>query len=431
MKIAKYALSISLFCALAGSLSTSALAAAPGEIDEPAGFSHYCSMTWPGGGWAYQWGGSDPCGDLEDEFGPGDIRKAGLYSTSGANQAVVWCDGQTWGPVYYRGNGTGPLTAAFDDSVDSAEPNCVMTVSPLALPIFGHTPGTFTGTTNGVDFARDDAGTLDTGDFGATGVNLNSAATQVNYKGHAKTGYGNNHDGYDWLASEGTDLFAVARGKVIFNRDYQTSAVVCATAAAAWISSRATNNCVNRDFAAGPPSACSSFSDPAPACQTAIAAGNYIDYRNSGWDGNMQGEVYVRHKIVTSPATYNESFVVGYFHVKRTNAPIVGTNLVAGDQVADVGNTGWTTAPHLHMTVIRETNVGTPTIKDRWFTVNLDSCTNCTGGSHEFHHYAVDPYGWQAPANIDPRGWATKNGAMSPKLWQSGITIPDDGTWGD
>ncbi|WAS99192.1 M23 family metallopeptidase [Nannocystis punicea] len=403
---------------------------AAGEIAEPAGYGHYCSMTWPGGGWAYSWdtNGGDPCAYLISQFGAGTIRKAGLFSAAGANETVIWCDGQTWGPGVYRGSGGAPLTWAFDASVAAEEPNCVMTVSPLELPIFERSPATFSSSGTGVDFAREGAPTLNTGWFGAVAPYLNAAATKVNFKGHAITDYIDDHDGWDWGAAENTDLYAMTDGKVIVSRDYQTSAVVCATAESA---KKKYGGCINRDFAAGWPAACSSWNDLSASCQAAIAAGDYIEYRNAGWDGFLQGEVYVRHKIVTTPATYNESFVAGYFHVKRTVTPAVGTNVTKNTIIGDVGNGGWTSGPHLHLTVIRETNVGTPTQKDRWFVANADNCTSCAGGSHEFHRYAVDPYGWQAPLHIDPRGWVTKDGAMSPKLWKSNANPPVVGGWGD
>ncbi|MCY1057627.1 M23 family metallopeptidase [Nannocystis sp. SCPEA4] len=402
---------------------------AAGEIAEPAGYGHYCSMTWSGGGWAYAWdtNGGDPCAYLIGEFGAGTIRKAGLFSAAGGNQAVVWCDGQTWGPAVYRGAGGGPLTAAFNASVAAEEPNCVMTVSSMELPIFERPPASFSSIGTGIDFAREGAPTLDTGWFGAVAPYLNAMASQVNFKGHAKTGFLDDHDGWDWGAAENTDLYALTDGKVIVSRDYHTSAVACATAEAAKVKN---TGCINRDFPAGWPAACSSWSDLSPSCQAAIANGDYISYRNAGWDGFLQGEVYVRHKVVASPATYNESFVAGYYHVKRTVTPAVGTNVTKNTIVGDVGNGGWTTGPHLHLTVIRETNVGTPTQKDRWFAVNGDTCTNCVGGSHDFHRYAVDPFGWQAPAHADPRGWATKDGAMSPKLWKANANPPSSGDWG-
>lgn len=404
--------------------------AGPGEISKPAGLGHYCSMTFAGGGWAYAWDttGADPCGYLTSQHGAGTIRKAGMFSAAGANETVVWCDGQTWGPAIFRGSGVGPLTAAFNAADASNEPNCVMTVTPMELPIFDRSPTpNFTFTSTGVDFAREGAPVLDTGPFGATGVFDNPAATQVNFKGHARSGFINDHDGWDWGAPESTDLYALASGRVIVSRDYQTSAIACASAEAA---KKKNGGCINRDFPAGPPAGCSSLSDPDPDCQAAVAAGDYIEYRNAGWDGFLQGEVYIRHRVITTPSTYDESFVVGYFHVKRAQTPAVNTNVTSSTLVAEVGNGGWTTAPHLHMTVIRETNVGTPTIKDRWFFANPDDCTGCAQGSHNFHRYAVDPYGWQAPLHIDPRGWATTDGAMSPKLWKPNIALPSVGTWG-
>lgn len=403
---------------------------AAGEIAEPAGYGHYCSMTWPGGGWAYSWdtNGGDPCGYLVSQHGAGTIRKAGLFSAAGTNEAVIWCDGQTWGPGIWRGSGGDPLTWAFNASVDAEEPNCVLTVSPLELPIFERAPASFSSIGTGVDFAREGAPTLNTGMFGALLPYLDVLASKVNFKGHAiSANYIDDHDGWDWGAPENTDLYAMTDGRVIVSRDYQTSAVACATAEAA---KKKNGGCINRDFAAGWPAVCSGWGDPSVACVNAIAAGDYIDYRNSGWDGLLQGEVYVRHKVVTSPVTYSESFVAGYFHVKRTVTPAVGTNVTKFTVLGDVGNGGWTTGPHLHLTVMRETNVGTPTQKDRWFVPNADSCTACTGGSHNFHRYAIDPFGWQAPANIDPRGWVTLDGAMSPKLWKSNANPPVVGGWG-
>ncbi|GEM_PF-6052721 len=396
--------------------------AGAGEITKPGGYGHYCSMTWPGGGWAYasDTNGNDPCGWLRSQFGGGTIRKAGLYSAAGTNQTVVWCDGEAWGPAIYRGSGNGPLTAAFDASVASGKPNCVMVASPFVLPILERSPASFSSIGTGVDFARDsDSASLNTGWFGAAGGFSSANATLVNFKGHSMpSGFVEDHDGWDWGAAEFTDLFAMAPGKVMANRTYTTSAIKCATVEAAKVKNQAISACINKDFAT-------------TAWQP---NGNYISYQNSGWDGKLQGELYVRHKVVTSPATYNESFVAGYFHLNRDESLTIGTNVTKNTQLGTVGNGGWTSGPHLHLTMIRETNVGKPATKDIVFAVNGDSCTACPGGSHNFHQYAVDPFGWQAPQNIDPRGWfrtggGAKDGAMSINLWSSGVA-PSVGSWG-
>ncbi len=406
-------------------------------VPEPAGYGHYCSMVWPGGGWAFasDTNGGHPCQYLRNQFGNGTVRRAGLFNANGSNQAVTWCDGQTWGPAIYRGHGTGPLNSAFSAAVGAQEPECVITVSPEQLPIFETNPGFFANAGTGVDFARDNGPVIDTGIFGATGANDNSAATQVNFRGHAKTNFVDNHDGWDWGAAEGTALYSMANGYVIRSPDYQTTATACPTAASATVAARQTNNCINRDFLPFWPSACSSWSDTSVACQNAFAAGNYIDYQNAGWDGSGQGEVYVRHRIQTNPWEYSESFVVGYFHVDRSDTPSPYTMVGPGTKIAEVGNTGWTSGPHLHMTVIRETNVGTTDVKNRWFSTNPDSCSNCAGGSHQFHQYAVEPFGWVAPLNIDPRGWIVQDGAMSPNLWVLNfyhmlLGLPPTGVWG-
>ncbi|MEM9455573.1 MAG: hypothetical protein AAGF11_15435 [Myxococcota bacterium] len=407
------------------------------SIPEPPGYGHYCSMVWPGGGWAFASDtlGAHPCQYLRDTFGNGTVRKAGLFDASGTNQTVLWCDGQSWGPAIYRGASTGPLTAAFNAAVGSGEPNCVITASPLELPIFDWNPGIFGSAGTGVDFAREGALFMDTGWFGAVGVHDHPAATQVSFRGHAKSGFIDDHDGWDWGAAEGADLYSMANGYIIRSRDYQTSATACGSAMAATVAAREASDCINRDYAPYWPAPCTGWNDPSLACQNAFMAGNYIDYQNPGWDGSLQGEVYVRHMIQTAQWEYRESFVVGYFHVQRGNTPPVWSTVGPGTQIADVGNGGWTSGPHLHMTVVRETNVGTPNIKDRWFSTNPDNCTGCAGGSHNFHRYAVDPYGWSAPLNIDPRGWMTTDGAMSPDLWAPSwyhlwFGLPPTGAWG-
>lgn len=389
--------------------------ASPYYIPEPPGFGHYCSMTWTTGGWAMAWSTDkgDPCQYLRDEFGTtGRVKRAGMFHASGTNQTSMWCNGTAWGPAIYRGSGTAALSATFDAAVASGESSCVMAVSPFYLPIFTRGPGSFTSTGTGVDFARDGSPTLHTGWFGATGSDLNPLASYVNMAGQSRGAhFVDDHDGWDWNASEGTSLYAMGNGYVISTRDYQTSAVACANATEA---ATTPLMCINRDY----------------------PVGGGVTYRNAGWDGSDQGEVYIRHQVQTDPWEYRESFVVGYFHVKRTLTPAKWSTVESGDVIAQVGNGGWTTGPHLHMTVIRESNVGRPTNpnKFRWFSPNADSCTTCPGGSHEFHQYAVDPYGWQSAEGVDPRGWTVTDGAMSPRLWGYDfwtlVSLPSTGSWG-
>lgn len=418
------------------------LLAGPGEINEPAGFGHYCSMTWPGGGWAYasDVNGNDPCTALRNQFGwAGAIRKAGLYSSAGANQVVVWCNGDMWGPALYRGNGNGPLTSGYNASVNSGQPSCIMTASPLNLPIFTRSPGTFTSTGTGVDFARDGGSfTLHTGWFGATGSALNPAATQVNMRGRSKANFADDHDGWDWLANKGTALYAMATGRVISSRLYSTGLQACPTAEAAKKKYQADAPCINRDFA-----------------PTSVQPdGDYIEYRNQTWDGGDQGEMYIRHRVVSVPPTYNESFVAGYFHLDRNTNLVVNAVVTTSTQLGTVGNNGGTSAPHLHLTVFRESNIAQPGQRGVTFSPNHASCgpcrldpascltcpgcsfDECYGDSHNFHEYAIDPYGWQALQNVDPRGWyraggGAPTGAMSIKLWSSSVTPPPTGTWGN
>jgi murein DD-endopeptidase MepM/ murein hydrolase activator NlpD len=347
---------------------------AAGTITSPTGYGHYCSMTWPTGGWAFAWdtNGNDPCAYLIANSDPGGtIQRAGMFSASGTNQVVTRC---TDGAVYiYRGAGGGPLSAAYGAA--NLHPGCIHTVAPQALPIFERSPfpsGTSIAPGTGVDFARGPAfnSVLDTTAFGHPSLPHGDVdATIVDFKGRARTGgWIDGHDAYDYGVVRGTDLYALANGNVIASR---------------WLNTGCT-----------------------------------------GSDDPTQGEVYIRHTVARNPSTYNETFVAAYFHLQSLAALSPGTSVTSTTYLGDSGNTGCSSGPHLHFAVVRETNVA----DSRFFNLQVP-----TGVGNNGWGRTIDPYGWYAPINIDPWAWrAYPNGALSINLWKSGIVpiAPSQGNWG-
>jgi murein DD-endopeptidase MepM/ murein hydrolase activator NlpD len=144
------------------------------------------------------------------------------------------------------------------------------------------------------------------------------------------------HDGYDWPMPEGTPLYAAADGQV-----------------------------VNASTTPVTPASCPIVTDPAPL--------NYVEIRHTAPDG--------RH------------FSSEYLHLSRIDVHR-GDMVTAGQQIGLSGNTGCSTAPHLHFSV------------RRW------------EGTNSGRHVRIDPYGWSGPG---PDPWAADpNGAASAWLWQDG-----------
>lgn len=327
-----------LAATLVGSLLMVTSAAAEITIN---GYGHYCSMTWPTGGWAFvsdSTGTTDPCRAIMGKSDPGGtIARAGMYHASGMNTVVLRCtDNTVW---QYKGNGNGPLTAAYDKA--KGHPGCIFTVAPQELPIFNSPfKGTTPRTTNGFDFAKPPYQTLNVPDFGQSGP---SNAKTVNLRGNVRT-YGDDHDGYDWVVPEGTAVYAVADGVVHANRRLATT--------------------------------CTNSKD------------------------HFQGEMYIRHTVSRIPSRFNEIFVAGYFHLKKRADLAAGTSVKAGDYLGDIGWVGCSSESHLHFALFRTTNVA-----DHWkapFSVPNNETDPNNGGRWATDPYGfkppkgIDPWGWRA-----------------------------------
>jgi len=302
------------------------------------GYGHYCSVTWPSGGWSFNsdTNGNDPCGYIKAHSDPGGtIQRAGIYDATGMNVVVVRCaDNSVW---LYGGIGNGPLTAGYNKA--QGRKGCVFTVAPQNLPIFKSPfKGTVPVVANGFDFAKPPYNTLNVADFGQSG---STKATIVNFRG-AERSWGPDHDAYDYLVPDGTPVYAVAEGTVLANRD--------------------------------------------------------LDTKCPGSNSPIQGEMYIRHRVKRNPDTYTEEFVAGYFHLKKRANLAVGQTVKPGTYLGDIGWVGCSSQSHMHFAVIRTTNVAGYKVAP--FQVPLNAANN--GASWVIDPYGflppkgIDPWGWLA-----------------------------------
>lgn len=345
-----------------------AVDSAPAQAAEVAGMGNYCSITWSDGRWAFAFDstGGDPCGWLAQKFSDQPdftIARRGLYSGNSWNNAVVRCGaGAGWVGIY-RGIGNGPLNAAFDSAVNSKLGFCVFTVAPMSMPVFTapfNLAASYTHV-SGFDFARSPYKTLNVGDFGQVG---SSTATIVNWKGQDKSkGYIDDHAGNDWLMPTGTTIKAAADGVVVAARDWQSP---CA-----------------------------------------------------GSESSVQKEVAIRHTVWGSNG-YHEKFVTYYAHLSSYSVK-EGDMVFQGQVIGASGNTGCSTAPHLHFATLRLTN----TAGKRLETLTFYPDQKHSDGSR----FVTDAFGFNAPKGFDPWAWqAYPAGALSISMWKAG-QAPSTGNW--
>ena len=356
-----------LMCAAAALLlGAGAAPAAAANVPAPAGMGNYCSITWPTGGWAFasDTNGGNPCQWILNQSAPGGtIRRKGLYANNNWNRVVYRCYPPNYGWVgIYEGWGNGPLTAAYNAA--QGKPGCIFTVSPKSMPIFGSPfPLLFSNShATGFDFAKAPYNTLNVADFGQPG---SSAATIVDSFGRDRGGMGfiNGHDGHDIFLARNTPLLAVANGTVIMARAWQSPC--------------------------------------------------------TGSDSVFQREVAIKHTVMGGSG-YTETFVSYYAHLSSI-AVSVGATVSQGQVIGYSGNTGCSSAPHLHLGVVRLSN----TAKALLETLHFFSPPQHSDGADK----AIDPYGFTPPKGFDPWSWrAYPSGALSLNLWKPGAA-PSLGNW--
>ncbi len=344
-------------------------------IPKPAGYGHYCSIVYPGGGWTFgaQAGDSDPCAGLRKDAPGGTIARAGLWSEGGGNNVLLRCDGLL---IMYRGTGAAPIDSAYAEAANMK--NCVFTVAPTTLPIFGlpygktvniqQDPSSDVTIARGYDYNVYDV-PMSVANFGQNPAAYNGSAIWVDRMGRQRDyidNDGNRLNGeaaYDWPMTAGKPIVSVADGEVI---------------AARW-----------RD----------------------------VTSYNCGPDA--QGEIYVYHQV--GSGVYAERFITYYAH-EQSLSVTAGQLVSKGTVLGKAGNTGCSGGNHLHFGVLRTTNLSGA--RSYVFALTPD------GYGVNGIHGIIDPFGWQAPAGIDPYAWmmlgnvdpqnAVKEpGAFSIKLWQS------------
>lgn len=295
-----------------------------------------------------------------EAMGPDDDPCADILSRSPGGKiarAGLWSQDGDNNVVYRCGGGVGLLKGKGFGIIKAAyddsvgKQNCVITVAPRSLPIFD------------APFADGVASFTNGVDFAFGFPVVNNAGVEsnkVNYKGN-QVGY-DNHDGMDWPMPKGTRLDAMASGVVLVARGRN----------------------VQKYWDAGCPHG----------------------------DSNIQNEVYVLH--VVGEGKYAELFVAYYAHLSKISVAS-GDTVTRGQKIGEVGNTGCTSGPHLHLTVSRFSN--TAARYRRGLTV--PATEDYDKDTH------IDAYGfaWGAKAGFDPWAWRAFDqgrGAMSIKLWRSG-----------
>jgi murein DD-endopeptidase MepM/ murein hydrolase activator NlpD len=369
---------------------------------EPANSGHYCNVIQTNGTWGFNWTGATPCATLLAAMPGATIVRAGIYSTTDTNSIAIKC---TDGGIVWEAAGTNALATA-NGLVGHSNNKCVVTVSPKSMRVFvapfptntwfaNSTPGARGYRNNGHAFDHtpacqvDDANCpcglgnincpFDTASFGNASVISSSVDNRGLHYGNA------NSNSYDYAMAEGTPMRALGWGRVVVN------------------GSRDRNIAGNQ--AGGTP---------------------------------YQGEVYIKYDIGSDPV-YQESYVAYYAHLRRRSV-VDGQTVAPGQIIGYSGTSGASSGPHLHFGLARVTNINattgtTPAQLAYGYHVTYDANPSHSWGVIPATTTGmVDPYGWRAPAGIDPYGhhWARAKtydgiigaGAWGPQLWKTGEIPP-------
>lgn len=353
----------------------------------PPGYGHYCSITYPSGGWAFATlagTNTDPCGDLLKSAPGGTIQRAGLWATKGDNNVLVRCDGDL---RILRDIGSKATGVAYNNS--AGKKNCVFTVAPTKLPVFGYPYGK---TTSSQIHPSDDVTVARGFDYDIYNQSL-KASDFGQPAGHSHAVGEPN-----WIDREGRQRCS----------DYKDE-----------------NGNNKHSDGEGAYDLLMPAGKPITSMATGIVrSAGWRDVSAYGCGSDKQGEVYIEHRVGTGK--YAERFISYYAHMSTISVK-TGDNVTRGQKIGVAGNTGCSSGNHLHYSVLRLTNLS----GHRSYTFQ----TTVAGHGVNGIHGVIDPFGWAAPKHIDPWAWkfldfegdsnSLKNpGAFSIYLWRDGVTVP-------
>jgi len=374
----------------------------PPVIPVPPGYGNYCSLSYPGGGWAFGalGAGGDPCGQMLEQSPGGTIERAGLWSLDGDNNVMVRCDGDL---RIYRG----PAGAILDDAYNEAlgKRGCVFIVAPVSLPVFIRPYGAWKGQTDP--------------DEDVDQVNFGVFNYDTYYQGWDVTRFGQSPNPPGSLACT---VDRLGNQQCHFGTAAECGALVPPKPAGCPITSQAFEGAYDWNMPAA---------KPIVAVAAGIVRGS-VDRDVSSYNcaqsepGSLQKEIFIEHQI--GSGTYAENFISGYHHM-LTRAVKEGDTVVAGQLIASAGSSGCSTAPHLDFSVLRLTNLSGA----RSYVFE----TTLLGYGVNGIQGVIDPFGWAAPRDVDPWAWrylgftgdtyapgVTDPGAFSINLWMRGESPP-------
>ena len=344
------------------------VSALPPTIAVPSGYGRYCSLSYSTGGWAF----SHLSSATSDPCG------AMLATGPGGTvaRAGLWSVSGTNNAMAVCNDGafrvfyvgTGSNPATWAYNAAQGRSKCVITVAPGALPVFDKPYLNYVGTV--ATYNRQDFNYYDLA-MSATefgqSTNASCPSSKVIDRNGKQACWINGHGGYDWVMPANNAIRAAADGIVRRARFRDTT-----------------------------------------------------EFGGVCAEKSPQGEMYIEHSV--GSGTYAERFLTYYAHAKAIDV-VDGQKVTRGQVIGAVGDNGCSSEPHLHFTVQRLTNLTgfrswTPTYPDSGWGIS-----SIRG--------MIDPFGWSAPANVDP--WATRligqtrDGVLSPgaysiNLWRSGQT---------
>ncbi|MDH4458451.1 MAG: M23 family metallopeptidase, partial [Nevskia sp.] len=331
----------------------------------PSGYGRYCSLSYASGGWAFSHLTSSTSNPCGDMLATGP---GGSIARAG-----LWSVSGTNNAMAVCNDGafqvfyvgTGSAPATWAFNAAQGKSKCVITVAPKALPVFSKPYQLYTGSV--ATYNRWDFNYYDLpikASDFGQSTNPNCPNSKVIDKNGKQACWINGHGGYDWVMPANNALKAVASGVVRKARFRDTT-----------------------------------------------------EFGGVCAQKSPQGEIYIEHSV--GSGTYAERFLTYYAHAKAIDV-VDGQTVTAGQVIGAVGDNGCSSEPHLHFSVQRLTNL----TGFRSFTPTYPN----SGWGISGIHGLIDPFGWNAPVNVDP--WATrligqtKDGVKSPgaysiNLWKS------------